>query len=107
LLRLGKNGEPGVKVALGALSEAFTNKVGPDRTGGKAEARREFNEFIYRKSGNRWEIRPDVAALLAKTEYDFRGQPCGTARIFNDQHSRPVAGPSGRRRPARRGSPCG
>jgi hypothetical protein len=61
LLRLGKNGEPGVKVALNALSEAFVNRVGKDRPGESDEARGEFKSFVY---GDK------VPELLADPDYD-------------------------------------
>lgn len=67
LLRCGKNGEPGVKRALNALSEAFVNRVAKDRSGGRDEAKREFHNFIYDKEG-----RPTarVVKLLADPDYD-------------------------------------
>uniref|UniRef100_UPI0035C964D0 bifunctional DNA primase/polymerase n=1 Tax=uncultured Mycobacterium sp. TaxID=171292 RepID=UPI0035C964D0 len=49
LLRLGKQGEPGVKRALQALREAFANTVGPDRPGGRKEAITEFNRMVTGK----------------------------------------------------------
>jgi hypothetical protein len=61
LLRCGKQGEPGVKVALQALREAFVNKVGPDRPGGREGAVSEFNDFV---NGSR------VRELLAEPGYD-------------------------------------
>jgi hypothetical protein len=61
LLRCGKNGEPGVKQALNALCEAFVNRVGKDRKGGRDEARGEFKDFVY---GDK------VPTLLADPEYD-------------------------------------
>ncbi len=61
ILRCGKQGEPGVKVALQALREAFANKVGPDRPGGRQEAIEEFNDFV---AGER------VQQLLAVPDYD-------------------------------------
>jgi hypothetical protein len=61
LLRCGKHGEPGVKVALQATREAFANKVGPDRPGGRAEAIGEFNDFV---------TGPRVEQLLAVPDYN-------------------------------------
>ena len=46
LLRLGKNGEPGVAEALGLLREEFVKLVGGDREGGEAEAEAEFDRMI-------------------------------------------------------------
>jgi bifunctional DNA primase/polymerase-like protein len=71
LLRYGKNGEPGVKNALKALSEAFVNVVGPDRPGGRKQASREFREFVYRKTGEgTWVFREEVGKKLADDSYD-------------------------------------
>ena len=71
LLRCGKQGESGVKRALQALSEAFANKVGPDRPGGRGEAIHEFRSFIYRKQPDgRWVFNDNVARLLADDSYD-------------------------------------
>jgi Bifunctional DNA primase/polymerase, N-terminal/AAA domain len=67
LLRCGKQNEPGVKVALQALREAFANKVGPDRPGGRAEAIAEFNDMVWPKSK---EGRHRIAAKLADPKYD-------------------------------------
>src|SRR6185312_10727918 len=61
ILRLGKQGEPGVKPALQALREAFANKVGPDRAGGRPDALDEFNDMV---TGRR------VTELLADEAYD-------------------------------------
>lgn len=69
LLRCGKDGEPGVKQALNALSEAFVNRVAKDRDGGKAEARREFKSFVF---GDK------VPKLLADNRYET---PTGTTSM--------------------------
>jgi hypothetical protein len=45
LLRYGRNGEPGVELALIALYRAFTETVGPDREGGEPEAMAEFERM--------------------------------------------------------------
>jgi hypothetical protein len=71
LLRLGKNGEPGVRHSLRALCKAFVNKLGPARDGGKEEAETEFRNFAYRKVDGKWVIRDEVARLLADPEYDY------------------------------------
>ena len=46
LLRFGRNGEPGVEVALVTLYQRFVNTVWPDREGGEAEAALEFERMI-------------------------------------------------------------
>jgi hypothetical protein len=61
LLRVGKNGEPGVKQALNTLSEAFANRLAKDRPRGRAEALTEFKKFVY---GD------DVPRLLSDPDYD-------------------------------------
>jgi Bifunctional DNA primase/polymerase, N-terminal/AAA domain len=61
LLRLGKQGEPGVRTALNALSEGFVNHVHKNRPGGKDEAVAEFKSFVY---GD------EVPRLLADPAYD-------------------------------------
>jgi hypothetical protein len=45
LLRYGRNGEPGVELALITLYRAFTETVGPDRVGGEPEAMAEFERM--------------------------------------------------------------
>ena len=45
LLRYGRNGEPGVELALITLYRAFTETVGPDREGGEPEAMAEFERM--------------------------------------------------------------
>jgi Bifunctional DNA primase/polymerase, N-terminal len=74
LLRLGKQGQPGVKAALKTLEAAFANAVGPDRAGGRNEAINEFRGFIFRKppSGGQWEwvLNEKVAKLLGDESYD-------------------------------------
>jgi hypothetical protein len=51
LLRFGRNGEPGVEVALVTLYQRFVNTVGPDREGGEAEAALEFERMISNAEG--------------------------------------------------------
>jgi replicative DNA helicase len=46
LLRMGKNGEPGVGDALGLLREEFVKVVGDDREGGEVEAEAEFDRMV-------------------------------------------------------------
>lgn len=46
LMHLGKDGEPGVKVALDTLGEQFVNAVAPDRKRGEPEARAEFTKMV-------------------------------------------------------------
>ena len=46
LLRMGKNGEPGVAEALGLLREEFVKVVGDDREGGQPEAEAEFDRMV-------------------------------------------------------------
>jgi hypothetical protein len=46
LLRLGKNGEPGVAESLGLLREEFVKAVADDREGGEAEAAAEFDRMV-------------------------------------------------------------
>jgi hypothetical protein len=62
LLRYGKQGDSGVQPALDALKEVFVDNVAPDRPGGRAEAVKEFNDFIYSKR---------MAELLAQPGYDY------------------------------------
>ena len=50
-----------MKQALNALHEAFVNRVGPDRPGGKDEAKSEFHNFVF------GDIVPE---LLADDSYD-------------------------------------
>ena len=62
LLRVGKNGEPGVKRALQALREAFANVAAEtNRKGGRTVAITEFNRMV---TGER------VGELLADPKYD-------------------------------------
>lgn len=61
LLRVGKQGEPGVKTALNALAKVFINAVEKDRTGGRDEAETEFRKFVFGDN---------VSELLADTSYD-------------------------------------
>ena len=71
LLRLGKQGEPGVKTALTLLRKAFGDVAdATGRSGGRDRADYEFTEFIYKKVGGRWVASDDVARLLAATDYD-------------------------------------
>ncbi len=51
LLRYGRNGEPGVEPALITLYRAFTETVGPDRSGGEAEAMAEFERMCSNAEG--------------------------------------------------------
>lgn len=46
LLRYGNNGESGVEFALGTLCAKFVDRLGPDRRGGAAESRDEFERMI-------------------------------------------------------------
>ena len=46
LLRMGKNGEPGLTEALGLLRGEFVKAVGDDREGGDAEAAAEFDRMV-------------------------------------------------------------
>ena len=61
LLRLGKQGEPGVRPALAALQKAFVAAVEKDRTGGREQAAHEFRQFVF---GD------EVPHLLADKSYD-------------------------------------
>ncbi|MBX7431121.1 bifunctional DNA primase/polymerase [Mycobacterium sp. Y57] len=60
LLRCGKQGEPGVLLALKQLKKAFVAAVGPDRPGGAEEASTEFDKFVFSDK---------VADLLADPSY--------------------------------------
>ena len=51
LLRYGRNGEPGVELALIALYRAFTETVGPERKRGEPEARAEFERMCSNAEG--------------------------------------------------------
>jgi hypothetical protein len=46
LLRYGRNGEPGVEIALEMLYRRFADTVGPDRQGGEPEAKAEFERMV-------------------------------------------------------------
>ncbi len=46
LLRFGRNGEPGVEMALELLYRRFADIVGPDREGGEVEAEVEFERMV-------------------------------------------------------------
>lgn len=72
LLRLGKNGEPGVRSALNALCDVFVNRVAKERTGGRREARAEFKRFVYGsdKDAKAKRIGPKILKLLADDSYD-------------------------------------
>ena len=74
LLRLGKNGEPGVKRALLALREAFGNVAeNTNRDGGRKGARNEFHRFIYKYDANagKWVPNDRVRQLLSDRDYDY------------------------------------
>lgn len=71
LLRLGKQGEPGVKSALTMLQKAFGDvAAATGRPGGREGALYEFREFIYKKVDGRWIPSDAVAQLLAQPDYD-------------------------------------
>ena len=59
LLRFGKQGDSGVRIALEILGDLFVDAVAADRPGGRKEAEHEYREFI---SGDK------VAELLAEPD---------------------------------------
>jgi hypothetical protein len=69
LLRYGKQGEPGVDEALGILGRQFAEKVGPDRSGGQAEAEEEFNRFIFSTRVEEMLAEPDIGAPEPDAEF--------------------------------------
>ena len=85
LMRYGKDGEPGVKLALTTLHAAYVTAVGPDRAGGRDEAAGEFNRMVTNTR---------AAQLLAEPSYtsgedipppepgDDDGPPAYAARIL-------------------------
>jgi P4 family phage/plasmid primase-like protien len=86
LLRHGKDGEPGVKLALRTLRDAYVAAVGPDRAGGHAEARSEFNRMV---------TNPRATKLLAEPSRGAEPPPDEQRRAEHDRQPRSAATAAG------------
>ena len=89
LLRFGKIGEPGTLHALTALREAFIKMVGPDRKGGKKEARAEFNRFITNPRAARLLAEPNKTKVKASSK---SAVDCESRSAVPQQDSKPGEG---------------